>query len=217
LKINEVEALVGISRRNIRFYETEGLLIPARNSQNGYREYGEAEVELLKKIKLLRKLGVPLDEIRRMQTGGGTVGDGMRRHMITLEREQADLAQSMQLCRRMQDEEIRLDDLDAESWLKEMEGMEKTGTTFQNKQRFDVKIKRYGPSAAAAVVMAVLMLAIIALMIWAYVVDPVEAPPLGLMVVLVAIPLVVIIGVVAALVQRWKEIGKGEEDEARKY
>ena len=216
MKINEVETLVGISRRNIRFYEAEGLLIPARNSQNGYREYGEAEVETLKRIKLLRKLGVPLEEIRRMQMEG-TVGDGMRRHMIALEREQANLAQSMELCRRMKDQEIRLTDLDAESWLKEMEDLEQTGTTFQNKHRFDVKLRRYGPSTAAAVVMAVLMLAIIALMIWAYVVEPAEAPPLALMAVLVAIPLVVIIGVVLAMLQRWKEIGKGEMDEARKY
>ena len=216
MKINEVETLVGISRRNIRFYETEGLLIPARNSQNGYREYGEAEVETLKRIKLLRKLGVPLEEIRRMQLEG-TVGDGMRRHIITLEREQANLAQSMELCRRMKDQEIRLTDLDAESWLKEMEDLEQTGTTFQNKHRFDVKLRRYGPSTAAAVVMAVLMLAVIALMIWAYAVEPAEAPPLALMAVLVAIPLVVIIGVVLAMLQRWKEIGKGEMDEARKY
>ena len=216
MKINEVETLVGISRRNIRFYEAEGLLIPARNSQNGYREYGETEVETLKRIKLLRKLGVPLEEIRRMQMEG-TVGDGMRRHMIALEREQANLAQSMELCRRMKDQEIRLTDLDAESWLKEMEDLEQTGTTFQNKHRFDVKLRRYGPSTAAAVVMAVLMLAIIALMIWAYVVEPAEAPPLALMAVLVAIPLVVIIGVVLAMLQRWKEIGKGEMDEARKY
>ena len=27
LKINEVEALVGITRKNIRFYEAEGLLL----------------------------------------------------------------------------------------------------------------------------------------------------------------------------------------------
>ena len=57
MKINEVEALVGITRKNIRFYEAEGLLSPRRNSQNGYRDYGETEVEVLRRIKLLRKLG----------------------------------------------------------------------------------------------------------------------------------------------------------------
>ena len=67
MKINEVEALVGITRKNIRFYESEGLLAPRRNSENGYRDYGEDEVRVLLQIKLLRKLGVPLEEIRKMQ------------------------------------------------------------------------------------------------------------------------------------------------------
>ena len=39
MKINEVEAQVGITKKNIRFYEDQGLLKPHRNSQNGYREY----------------------------------------------------------------------------------------------------------------------------------------------------------------------------------
>ena len=91
LKINEVAALVGITKKNIRFYEEKGLLSPSRNSENGYRDYGEAEVAVLRRIKLMRKLGVPIDEIRRMQEGSQTVGDGMRRHLITLERERRNL------------------------------------------------------------------------------------------------------------------------------
>ena len=69
MKINEVEALVGITKKNIRFYEEQGLLSPRRNSENGYRDYGQEEVDTLRQIKLLRKLGVPLEEIRRMQAG----------------------------------------------------------------------------------------------------------------------------------------------------
>ena len=73
MKINEVEALVGITKKNIRFYEEQGLLSPRRNSENGYRDYGQEEVDTLRQIKLLRKLGVPLEEIRRMQAGRITV------------------------------------------------------------------------------------------------------------------------------------------------
>ncbi|MGN0968908.1 MAG: MerR family transcriptional regulator [Oscillospiraceae bacterium] len=217
MKINEVESLVGVTRRNIRFYENEGLLTPARNKQNGYREYGEAEVEELKKIKLLRKLGVPLDEIRRMQAGPGTVADGMCRHLITLEREKQDLEQAMVLCHQMKDQDVRLSELDAETWLKEMEDLERKGTTFQNKQRGDVNVRRYAPPAVAAVVMIALMAGVIALMVWAFTIDPEAMPPVALMVALVAIPVVVILGIVLALAQRWREIHRGEEDEARKY
>ena len=56
MKINEVEQLVGITRRNIRFYEKEGLLAPGRDSSNGYRSYTDEDVETLNRIKLLRKL-----------------------------------------------------------------------------------------------------------------------------------------------------------------
>ena len=217
MKINEVENLVGITRRNIRFYEKEGLLAPARNSQNGYREYGEQEVEELKKIKLLRKLGVPLDEIRRLQEGNGTVADGMRRHLITLEREQQDLAQAMALCGRMKDQEVRLTELDAETWLTEMEELERMGTTFQNKQKGDVKAVRYVTPTVAATVFIALMAAVIALIVWALTLDPADAPPVALMAVLIAIPSVLILGTVLALVQRWREIRRGEEIEARKY
>ena len=66
MKINEVEAQVGITKKNIRFYEEQGLLSPRRNADNGYREYGDEEVQILRRIKLLRKLGVPIEEIRRI-------------------------------------------------------------------------------------------------------------------------------------------------------
>lgn len=74
MKINEVEALVGITKKNIRFYESEGLLCPRRNSENGYRDYSSSEVDTLRRIKLMRKLGVPLEEIRQMLSGVHTVG-----------------------------------------------------------------------------------------------------------------------------------------------
>ena len=54
MKINEVEAAVGVTKKNIRFYEEEGLISPRREPGNGYRSYSEADVERLRRIKLLR-------------------------------------------------------------------------------------------------------------------------------------------------------------------
>lgn len=209
--------MVGVTRRNIRFYEKEGLLTPSRDSQNGYREYGQTEVMELKRIKLLRKLGLPLDEIRRMQTEGGTVADGIRRHLITLEREQQDIAQSITLCEKLKGVECRLAAFDADVWLKEMSEMEKKGTTFSDKQRTDVKRKSLVAPVLASVVMIVLMAGIILLMAWAFAVDPEGAPPVALAVFLFAIPAAVILGTVLALIQRCKELLRGEAEEARKY
>lgn len=216
MKINEVEAQVGITKKNIRFYEEQGLLSPRRDSSNGYRDYGEAEVAVLRQIKLMRKLGVPLEEIRRMQAGG-TVADGMRRHLVTLERERKSLEQSIQLCQSLKDREERLEALDAAGLLEEMEKLEQAGTTFRDKQKNDLKPVRYAGAVVMALLTTVLMAAVIALMVWAFTVDPADAPPLALMAVLVAIPGVVILGVLLALFQRIKEIQKGEEDDAKNY
>ena len=57
MKIQQVEELVSISKKNIRFYEEQGLLSPGR-AENGYREYGQGDVLRLKEIKLLRKLAI---------------------------------------------------------------------------------------------------------------------------------------------------------------
>ena len=216
MKINEVEALVGITKKNIRFYEEQGLLSPRRNSENGYRDYGEAEVEALRQIKLLRKLGVPIEEIRQMQTGSHTVADGMRRHLVTLERERENLDQSVALCLALREKEVRLSDLDAGAILTEMEQMENTGITFRNKQRQDIRV-HYAAPVAAAVVMVLLMAALVGFFLWAYTTDPANAPPAWFMALLVLTPAAVAGGVLLALAQRIREIGKGEIDDAKQY
>ena len=216
MKINEVEALVGITKKNIRFYEEKGLLSPSRNSENGYRDYGEAEVEALRRIKLMRKLGVPIEEIRRMQEGAQTVGDGMRRHLVTLERERKNLEESVRLCELLKERTEPLGELDAQSVLEEMEKLEQSGTTFQNKQKQDVRIRYVAPIVISAMVVAVLA-ASVGVMLWGFYMDPEAAPPLVIVFIAVCVPLLMIAGILLALFQRIAEIGKGEIDDARKY
>ena len=216
LKINEVEALVGITKKNIRFYEAEGLLAPRRNSDNGYRDYGEAEVETLRRIKLLRKLGVPLEDIRQMLSGAHTVGDGMRRHLVTLERERQNLDAAARLCGELADCQERLADLDAAALLEQMAEMEQSGTTFQNKQSQDIRA-RYVAPVAVTVLMVLLMLGLIWLFLRAFETDPAGAPPLPLLAVFIAVPTVVALGVIVSLVQRIREIGRREIDDAKQF
>lgn len=68
MTIREIEALSGMTRANIRFYESEGLLTPNR-AENGYRDYAQSDLETLRKIRLLRALGLGIDEIRRLSAG----------------------------------------------------------------------------------------------------------------------------------------------------
>ena len=173
-------------------------------------------MDALRRIKLLRKLGVPLEEIRRMQSGGHTVGDGMRRHLVTLERERENLEQSIRLCSALTDRQERLEDLDAGAILAEMEAMEQSGTTFQNKQHEDVRV-RYVAPVAVTVLMVLLMLGLIWLFLWAFETDPAGAPPLPLLAVFLVIPALVALGVIVSLVQRIREIGRMELDDAKQF
>ena len=76
---------------------------------------------------------------------------------------------------------------------------------------------RYDAAVVAALLTTALMAGLIALMVWGFTVDSTDAPPLALLSVLVAIPAVIILGVLLALFQRIKEIGKGEIDDAKRY
>ena len=68
----EMEARSGVARANIRYYEAEGLLHPNR-AENGYRDYSEADLVVLEKIKLLRRLGVTIEELKALTSGGAAL------------------------------------------------------------------------------------------------------------------------------------------------
>lgn len=216
MKINEVEQLVGITKRNIRYYEKEGLLSPGRNSENGYRNYTDEDVAVLRQVKLLRKLDIPLEEIRRMQRGSLTLADGLRRHIIQLARARENLSTMEALCQQMLSDGAQLPSLDAAGYLAEMDRMEGEGARFVNVKRRDARVRYVGPVAAAAV-FVLLMAGVIALVVWGFSTSPEDAPPLGVVAALAAIPGVFIVGVLLALRQRIKQIQGGEEDAASQY
>ena len=216
MKINEVEALAGIAKKNIRFYEEQGLISPRRNPENGYRDYADEDVLVLRRIRLLRKLDVPIDEIRLMLSGSHTVGDGMRRHLISLERQQRNLQQAMELCQELAYQDIPISQLDTESLLTRMETLEQAGTSFHDVAAQDIRTRYLAPVAVTAVVVT-FMAALSGLLLWALTISPEDAPPIWFVLVVIGFFAAVGVGCVAALTQRIREIQKGEIDDAKKY
>lgn len=213
MRINQVEQTVGITKKNIRFYEDQNLVHPSRNSENGYREYDEEDVDVLFKIKLFRKLSVPIDEIRKMQENHLSLSDCLKRHIIYLEHEEKNLSLMKEICNEIEHVEESLHTLDASEYLMKMQEFEEGGMHFMDIGENDRKKKKYGPLMAAAA-MITLMCGLIALFIWAELIEPI---PIGIMLILIALPIAVIIGVILALRQRLSEIEGGEENEASKY
>ena len=154
--------------------------------------------------------------MRIQQRGELTLADGARRHLIHLERQQHNLATTHALCQELVDAGEQLSTLDAGRYLERMEQMEQEGVRFVNIKKKDT-VTRYLGAVIAAGVFAVLMAALMALMLWAAAADPAAAPPLGLLIVLIAVPGAFIIGVLLALWQRIKQIKGGEEDDASQY
>lgn len=97
MNIKEIEERSGLTRANIRYYEQEGLLAPARR-ENKYRDYSEEDLETLLRIALLRNLGFSLDEIRRLQSGELELAAAMRERSVALEAEGQRLLAARNVC-----------------------------------------------------------------------------------------------------------------------
>ena len=217
MKINEVEAAVGVTKKNIRFYEEEGLITPSREPGNGYRSYSQADVERLRRIKLLRKLDVPLAEIRQMLEGECTLAEGMTRQLERLYTRRTALDEAVNFCTLLQREPVSLNELDVEQTLARLTAREEQGVTFVNIERTDQKTRRIRGACIGAALFVTMMAFVMAIMGWAIYTDPQDAPPLPLLVVMFGIPAGCIVGTLKVLLDRIEEIGKGEEDAYRNY
>jgi MerR family copper efflux transcriptional regulator len=63
LSIGQLARLTGIAAKNIRYYESIGLLPNPERMANGYRRYSQADVNRLTLLRRLRLLGVPLADL----------------------------------------------------------------------------------------------------------------------------------------------------------
>lgn len=214
MKIKQVEELVGITSKNIRFYEEQGLLQP-RRTENGYRDYRQEDVEQLKRVKLFRKLGVPVEQIGKLFQGKISVNDCLENQEAALKREQDNIEKLCVLTHEMLAGSLSIEKLDFDYWLDEVEKMEKEGIDFVNVSKIDIHMKKKLGALIGAGVMIVIMLFVAGVLIYGYSIDsdfPIWALLLGIIPIAVAT-----VGAIVAMVSRMKEIDKGEEDEAAKY
>ncbi|MER5475926.1 MerR family transcriptional regulator [Streptomyces sp. NPDC002734] len=65
MRIGELSRLTGASRRLLRYYEEQGLIVPDRGA-NGYREYDERYVDRVKQIRGLLAAGLPTRIIKQI-------------------------------------------------------------------------------------------------------------------------------------------------------
>ena len=213
MRIKQVEELVGITSKNIRFYEEQGLLKPER-ADNGYREYHQKEVDILKKIKLLRKMNVSVEEIKTILEGQTSLQECLEQHIDRLESERENLGNMQQLADALVRSECTIESLDTDDWLDQMEKMEQEGIDFVNLSKVDVHMKKKMGATVGGTVMIALLAFLIGMILWGNSVDPI---PIGFLIFFIVSLVGIMIGIIVALRSRLREIEGGEEDEAAKY
>ena len=109
---------------------------------------------------------------------------------------------------------VTLENQATESYLDQIEQMEKEGMDFMDVGKKDIRKEKRLGAIIAGILMILLMLVPAAAIIWA---TKVEQVPIFVILVFAVVPIVLAICILVALVGRIKEIEGGEEDEASKY
>lgn len=121
MNIKQASEQSGVSAPNIRFYEREGLLTPARQRGNSYRTYTEENIRTLKLIRMLRMLDVPLPTIKAVLRGEQPLQQALQAQQTVLEQQAAHLAEAMQFCADLARQRPQAETLDVDACLTRME------------------------------------------------------------------------------------------------
>lgn len=129
MTIKEVEKLLEIPRATVRFYEKEGLIAPTREG-NGYRDYSDEDVEKLKKIIILRKIGMPVEEINDLFDGAQSMGEALDTNIANLQKQMEELKGALKLSQKMKEDAVEVSSMDVNTYWNTIEEEEKLGNSF---------------------------------------------------------------------------------------
>ena len=207
MRIKEVEDLVGITQKNIRFYEKEGLLSPGRELENSYRNYSEDDVKRLRIIKLLRKLDMPISGISDVLEGRIALPEALHLHALLLEEQRRSVTNAQRVCRLISEDGAALETLDAAHYLDEIARGEENSTELVDIHSRDTLRKTRDSVIVSIVIVALLLV----LAVFLVSLSESGAMSSGILIASAAIIVIVVIGVIATLVSRVRELRRGDD------
>lgn len=212
--IHEVEHIVGLSKKSIRYYEENGLLSPSRNQENDYRVYSKKDVEKLKVIKFLRELDVPIQDLKRLNDGTLTLQECMKDRIQKIEKEEEIYLKIKEMCLEISKSNESYQSIDITKYFLEVNKLNKEGFTMRNLKTS--KRKKIVGAILSSFLFGLFFLFFVGMITYFQMVEADKMPWVlyWFLMVLFAFP---VIGIVYNLIVRMKEIKGGEEDEASKY
>ena len=84
--INEVAKLSNLTKKAVEYYTEQGLICP-NILENGYRDFSEQDMEILKKIALYRRLGLSIFEIKSILANSSKLKSILYKKTLELEQE----------------------------------------------------------------------------------------------------------------------------------
>lgn len=95
--INEVAKLCNLTKKAVEYYAEQGLICP-NILENGYRDFSEQDIEILKQIALYRRLGLSISEIKSILANPEELKSILYKKTLELEQEKAKQDILQKLC-----------------------------------------------------------------------------------------------------------------------
>ncbi len=107
MKIKQAAEKSGLTPRNIRFYEESGLIGVGRE-ENGYREYNDQDIIRLKQIRVLRELGIGIEDIRSYFRKQVSLNELMKKRKEELRTQKEDVQSLLEICESIEKQDLPL-------------------------------------------------------------------------------------------------------------
>ncbi len=212
--IHEVEHIVSLSKKSIRYYEENGLLTPTRNYNNDYRIYSDEDVKKLKIIKFLRELDVPIKDLQALNDGRLTLQDCMKERIKKIHEQKKKYDQVEKMCKEISISTEDFKTIDITKYFQEINTLNKEGFTM--KKTHSNRAQKIRGAVISSIVFGSFFVFLIGIMTYFQITETENMPWIvyGFLMIILGLPL---LGIVLNLISRIKEINGGEEDEASKY
>lgn len=211
--INEVEHIIGLSKKSIRYYESNGLLSPKRNVNNDYRIYDEEDIYKLKKIKFLR--GISIEDLKKLNSKDLSLAECMKDRLYKIRVEEEKYEKIKSMCNDIIDSEIEFETIEIDKYFQKVNILGKEGFTMREINTS--KSKKILGAVLSSITFSAVFIFLLVLITVIQITQADDRLPwiaYGIIMAILGLP---VIGIVGNLISRIYEILGGEEDEASKY